>query len=255
MSTNPTTSLTVKFPETSSTSQDAEWCVVEQDGREQRVRFHDYAAIYDVPGLYEEIFHECLECASPEEVVGLLAEQIEAAGVDPSSLSALDVGAGNGLVGEQLSRLGIDHIVGVDIIPEAAMAAERDRPDVYADYAVCDLTALDQGKRARIASRPLNAMTTVAALGFDDIPPLAFASAYDLLEDGAWVAFNIKADFVADDDQSGFRHLIADMLENGALEERARREYVHRLSMTREPLMYVALVGVKKGSARAVLGA
>lgn len=250
MSSNPTTTApTVTFPATSSTTQDNEWCLVEVDGEQRRVRFHDYADIYAVPGLYEELFHAHLQCASPEVVVGLLAEQLEREGIDPETLSALDVGAGNGLVGEQLSRLGAQHIVGVDIIEEAAMAAERDRPDVYADYAVCDLTELDDGCRARLAAEPLNAMTTVAALGFDDIPPAAFAAAYDLLEDGAWVAFNIKADFLDGEDSTGFRRLIVDMLANGSLEERARREYVHRLSATREPLVYVAFVGVKRGPA------
>ena len=80
-------------------------------------------------------------CASPEEVVGLPAEQLAAADVDPATLTALDVGAGNGLVGEQIDRLGVPAIVGVDIIEEAAAAAARDRPTVYNDYVVCDLTA------------------------------------------------------------------------------------------------------------------
>ena len=42
-----------------------------------------------------------------------------------AQLRVLDVGAGNGMVGEELDRMGAKHIVGVDIIPEAAEAAQR----------------------------------------------------------------------------------------------------------------------------------
>ena len=35
---------------------------------------------------------------------------------------------------------GVGTVVGVDILDEAANATERDRPDVYDDYVVVDLT-------------------------------------------------------------------------------------------------------------------
>jgi SAM-dependent methyltransferase len=239
--------LTVRFPgdAEAAASQDTEWCEVTVDGEQRTIRFHDYHEIYNVPGLYEQIFHEHLRCASPQEVVGLLAEQLAAAGVDPGGLDALDVGAGNGLVGEQLDRLGVRSIVGVDIIEEAAAAAGRDRPSVYADYVVCDLTALDDDQRARLGEPAL--LTTVAALGFDDIPPEAFTTAYDAAAPGAWVAFNIKADFLDEAaDESGFRKLIRGMVRDGSLEVLATRRYVHRLNIAGEPLEYVAVVGRKR---------
>ena len=39
------------------------------------------------------------------------------------------------------------------------------------------------------------------------------------------------------------------MLDDGILEERTRRRYDHRLSMTGEALEYVALVGIKRSDA------
>jgi SAM-dependent methyltransferase len=236
--------LTVRFPsdDEAAASQDTEWCEVRVDGETHTIRFHDYHEIYDIPGLYERIFHDHLQCRSPEVVIGLLQEQLE----DPRSLAALDVGAGNGLVGEQLQRLGVRSIVGVDILPEAARAAERDRPDLYADYVVCDLTQLSEDERARVSAGPPNCLTLVAALGFDDIPPRAFAEAYNVVEDDAWIAFNVKADFLDREDESGFRGLIRRMVREDVFERVADRRYIHRLSIAGEPLEYVALVGRKR---------
>lgn len=248
MSTLSTPVLTVRFPDAADdTTQDREWCEVERGEVSQRIRFHDYHEIYTVPGLYEKIFYEHLECCSPVEVVAALAEHLEVAGVDPATLSGIDVGAGNGLVGVELKKLGTGALVGVDIIPEAEEAARRDRPEVYADYRTCDLTALSAEDRAAICALRPNLLTCVAALGFDDIPPAAFARAYELLEDDAWVAFNVKADFLENGDESGFRTMIAEMISKGCLEELGRRRYVHRLSMNGEPLEYVAVIGRKRG--------
>ena len=239
--------LTVRFPsdDEAAASQDTEWCEVMVGDEKRTIRFHDYHEIYEVPGLYERIFHDHLQCASPEEVMGLLAEQLVAANIDPATLSALDVGAGNGLVGEQLADLGVRSIVGVDIIEEAAAAAERDRESVYDDYVVCDLTALDDDQRTRLGEPAV--MTTVAALGFDDIPPEAFCAAYNAASADAWIAFNIKADFLDEAaDESGFRALIRSLVRDGELEVLATRRYVHRLSIAGEPLEYVAVVGRKR---------
>jgi SAM-dependent methyltransferase len=242
------TDITVHFPSDAdaAASQDTEWCEVVVDGEERTIRFHDYHDIYDIPGLYEQIFHHHLECRSPEVVVGLLQEQLEQAGDDPAALSVLDVGAGNGLIGERLQRLGVAAIVAVDIIPEAARAAERDRPGLYEDYVVGDLTQLDGEDRARICAVSPNCLTLVAALGFDDIPPRAFAEAYNIVGEGAWIAFNLKADFLDRVDETGFRGLIGRMVRDGVFETVADHRYVHRLSIAGEPLEYIALVGRKR---------
>jgi len=244
----PTTDPTVTFPPPAERGldQDEEWCRVRVDGRDRTIRFHDYHEIYEVPGLYEQIFHDHLECRSPAEVVGLLGERLSADGTDPAELSVLDVGAGNGIVGEELRALGVSALVGADILPEAAAAAARDRPGVYDDYLACDLTALTDDERRRLRAESPNCLTTVAALGFDDMPPEAFEAAYEMVADDGWIAFNIKADFLEAEDTSGFRRLIVEMIRSGALEVCDRREYRHRLSVHRDPLDYVAVVGRKR---------
>ena len=226
--------------------QDEEWCEVRLDGERRRIRLHDYAAIFDVPGLYERLFAELLDCSSPEIVCGLLRIELEKAGVDPATLTGLDFGAGNGMVGERLAELGIESLVGLDLLPEARDAAHRDRPGLYDDYLAVDITDLDRGERAGLESQDFNAMTCVAALGFGDIPPAAFAEAFNLVDSPGWIAFNLRERFVEDTDPAGFGTFIKRMFDEGVLEECARTTYTHRQSVAGEPLDYVALVATKR---------
>lgn len=241
--------LEVRIPDEAITArdQDEEWCEVHVGGEVRRIRFHDYAEVYSIPGLYEQIFYEKLECDSPRTVCGLLDQVLRDGDVPPEELAVIDVGAGNGMVGEELVELGADKVVGVDIIEEAAMAAERDRPGVYDDYKVIDLTDPPAEEHRELVEHGFNCLTTVAALGFGDIPPEAFATAYDLVEDDGWVAFNIKEDFVDDGDPSGFAKMIRGGLSDGALELEADRVYQHRLAVDGTPLNYVAMVARKRG--------
>lgn len=237
----------IRFPaRDSAVDQDEEWCEVGLNGSPRRLRFHDYAEVYSIPGLYEQLFYDELECRSPETVCGLLREELGRAGIEPTELTVFDVGAGNGMVGEELDRLGAGTLVGVDIIEEAAEAARRDRPTLYDDYYVVDLTEIPDGVRDELEAKRFNCLTSVAALGFGDIPPRAFAEAYNLVEDGGWVAFTIKEDFLGDEDKTGFSQLIEMMLDEGNLELRGQRRYRHRLSMARKPLHYVAMVARKQ---------
>jgi SAM-dependent methyltransferase len=239
--------VNVDLPDDEQLDQDEEWCEIDVEGGESRkIRFHDYAEIYKIPGLYEHLFYDRLECASPETVRSLLAEELEAEQVDPKRLTVLDLGAGNGMVAEQLKELGVSTLVGVDLLPEAEMAAERDRPGLYAKYHACDLTELTDEVRADLNGYGFNCLVTVAALGFGDIPPLAFAEAFNMVADGGWIAFNIKEDFVQDGDPSGFNLLIQRLLETGMVEKKAERVYRHRLSTAGEALNYVAIIGIKR---------
>ncbi|MEX1142498.1 MAG: methyltransferase domain-containing protein [Thermoleophilaceae bacterium] len=241
--------LEVRIPDEASGArdQDEEWCEVHVDGEVRRIRFHDYAEVYSIPGLYEQIFYEKLECDSPRTVCSLLDRALRDGDVSPGDLSVLDVGAGNGMVGEELAQLGADTIVGVDIIEEAAAAAERDRPGIYDDYKVMDLTDPPADDHRDLREHGFNCLTTVAALGFGDIPPEAFATAYDLVETDGWVAFNIKEDFVDEANPSGFSRMIRGGLDDGALELAADHTYQHRLAVDGDPIHYVAMVARKRG--------
>lgn len=124
----------------------------------------------------------------------------------------LDLGAGNGIVGEQLNKQGASRIIGVDIIPEARAAADLDRPGIDDAYYVMDFCNLTDDDRDELDSWACDCLVSVAALGFGDVPPRAFAEAFNMISTGGWVAFNIKETFLLRSDDSGFSQLIRELL-------------------------------------------
>lgn len=228
--------------------QDSEWCVARVNERWSEFRFHDYGDIYDVPGLYERLFYDVLECRSPSTVCGLLADGLAAEGEVPESLRGIDLGAGNGIMGEELRRLGVEHLSAVDIIDSAARASARDRPQVYDAYHVADMTAPPEDVRHELKEQEINLLTCVAALGFGDIPPDAFCNSYDLVADEGWVAFNIKDEFLRTEDRSGFRVMIDDAIADDVMTVCKQKRYRHRLATNGEPIDYMAIVARKNRS-------
>ena len=224
--------------------QDAEWCEIREGSGWERLRFHDYGEIYRRPGLYEFLFYDLLRCVSPQRVVGLLGEvRADLGAREP--LRAIDLGAGNGLVGRELQRVGAAGIVGIDILPEARAAALRDFPGLYDDYLVADMTAPAADADRRLRRLRPNALTCVAALGFGDIPPRAYYRAAGYVEIGGLLAFNIKEEFLDPRYTYGFSELMRRMVNERVVRLEATRRYRHRLSASGEPLYYTAMVATK----------
>lgn len=243
--------LTIAFPDPElSLSQDEEWCLLRRDRDKdwQKIRFHDYTRIYEVEGLYERLFRDALECRSPEKIADLLGEQVQKSERPIDSLRVLDLGAGNGMVGEALKKKGVRHLVGVDILQAARDAVMRDRPGVYSRFLVADMTDLAADTRAELQEERLNCLTCVAALGFGDIPVQVFIEAYNLIEPGGLVAFNIKEEFLSNGSGSEFCDLVRSMFDRGDMEVLASNRYIHRKATCGLPLHYVAFVGRKQRS-------
>jgi len=238
--------IKVKFPdEKTALDQDQEWFVVESEGRSKRLRIHDYDQVYRYPGLYETVVVDHLKCESPQVVCGMLRRELDDWLEDQEQVHVLDMGAGNGMVGEELKKhLDYETLVGVDIFPEARLAAHRDRPGVYDHYCVADLTTAEGMSKLKKLGTDFNLLITVAALGFGDIPVDAFINAFNLLENGSLVALNIKDRFLAQADETGYNEVFQSMCD-GSFEVLQSRKYRHRVSMSGDPLYYVALVGKK----------
>lgn len=76
----------------------------------------------------------------PIKVSARLADLQQEAGLAAQNTRVLDVGAGSGLVGVELHRLGYQHIVGLDVCPEILVAANRTK--AYEQLVVADAEAM-----------------------------------------------------------------------------------------------------------------
>jgi len=238
----------IQFPrsDVKSLAQDEAWFyLVEPDGSRNRIRFHDYDRIYSRPGLYEQVFYDRLKCNSPTKVTEILKTALDQSRENFAELRVLDLGAGNGLMGEAMKRFGVARLIGVDIIDEARTAMERDRPHVYDAYFVTDFCKLGDAEREEFQGWSLNCLTTVAALGFGDIPPLAFMEAFNLIQPDGWVALNIRNTFLESRDESGFSRMIRELIFSDYLHIYHLERYRHRLSIEGVPLYYFAIAGRK----------
>ena len=242
-----TTRYRVQFPpiESQELGQDEVFFYLVENDQKVKFRFHDYSEIYKRPGLYEQIFYDRLKCNSPAKVSEILQQAIRASDRLFTQMRVLDLGAGNGMMGEELKRVGVARMIGADIIPEAMEATYRDRPGVYDEYYVEDFTNLSDKNKEDHSDWGINCFTTVAALGFGDIPPKAFYQGLSFVQNGGFVAFNIKKTFLDHSDQTGFSRLIRELIFSEYLTLHHLELYRHRLSMDGQPLYYYAVVAEK----------
>ena len=213
------------------------------DGRTDRMRLHEYDRVYSVPGLYEEVVQRRLDCASPAKVAEAVVATAATNGDPASELRVFDLGAGNGVVAEELSRREVDTLVGLDNVAEARDAAERDRPGLYAEYLVGDLD--DHPRVAAVIDEyRLNCLVAVGALGLGHITAASFDTAWRRFPSGAWLGVTVPEDLVAAG-SSDFGDYLQTETTAGRLEVLERERYRHRLLMDGYEVFYVAIVGRK----------
>ena len=236
----------IEYPDGQCAQALDEECILIKNGEEaEKVRLHDYHRIYKVPGLYEEVICRRLKYSSPQVLCALLKKEIRREGAHDQALRVFDFGAGNGLSGQYLrKKIGCELLVGVDIIEEAFEAVQRDRPHIYDHYYVMDLGSKGQSEDDILNRFDFNALITVGALGFGDIPVHAFLRALGLLPCGAWVAFNIKDSLFLEEEASGYKEVL-DSLMGDSLAVLQTRRYRHRYSISGVPLFYYAVIARK----------
>jgi hypothetical protein len=211
------------------------------DGTTDRFRLHEYERVYAVPGLYEEVVQRRLQSASARVLAERLVACAADAGTPPAELAVFDLGAGNGVSGEELRARGVGRLVASDGIAEARDAALRDRPGLYAEYLVGDTDDLPQVGEL-IAEHGLNALVCAGALGLGHITADSFHRLWSRFPAGAWFSVSLHEDLAAPGGSD-----FGDYLEG--FEQRAdggeilvREPFRHRLTMAGEPITYVAIV-------------
>ena len=218
--------------------------VIYEDGTRDRMLLHEYDRVYRVQGLYEEVVQRRLECASPRVLADALIENAQESGVAPSELRVFDLGAGNGVVGEELAARGVGVLVGSDNIPEARDAADRDRPDLYQEYLVGDIADLPDAAKV-VQDLGLNALVAAGALGLGHISAATFARFWENFPSGAFFAVTVKESLTAPG-TSDFGDYLAELEADDRWGRVVLRErFRHRLTMAGESLHYLAIVARK----------
>jgi SAM-dependent methyltransferase len=188
-----------------------------------------------------------LKCDSPDVIASLLVDALSRGQAAVSDLVVLALGAGTGMVGEALARKGVRSVVGIDIIPEAAEATQRDRPGTYSRYYVEDLCNLSPRSRQELQAMEINGLVCVSALGLHHVPAAVFAQAYNLVAENGWVAFNVNENTMADRNPESFTMLVQRMIEEGNLEIKITHPYRHRIAVDGSPINYIAMIARKHG--------
>lgn len=223
-------------------AQHEEFFFLKNNQKREKIRFHEYSKIYNKPFLYEQLFYERLKCNSPKKVISNLKVALKNCNENFNELRVIDLGAGNGIVGDELKKKSVSRLIGVDILTDAKKAMERDRPDIYDAYYIMDLASDYTKNEAKLKQWNPNALISVAALGFNDIPPKAFLNALKSISIKGWVAFNIKETFLTNSDRSGFSELIKELLKQQYLSIYHLERYKHRLSIEGKPLFYYSII-------------
>lgn len=223
-----------------------EWVEFGPPEARRRIGFHDYAAIYGAPGLYERLFYETLGMQSTAEVVRLYAEVLAAQGLDPGEQRVVDFGAGNGLGGDALRALGVGELVGVDLEPMARTAAERDRPGVYDDYLVGDLGAWSDEDLGQLGRRDPTAVLALSAVGIGHVPTKTLERALSILGPGGIYGFAVTPTLLPDSQDpagraSGYPEFLRSLRES--TEQLREASYVHRSRPDGSDDLAVAFVG------------
>lgn len=218
-----------------------------QNGNEGKLRLHDYAQIYRIPHLYEYLM-EKLQAKSHIVLSSLLIDKVTQAGGDVKDLIVLEVGAGSGMLGQALADLGVKSITGIDILPEAAQAAKRECLGVYENYYVEDLTNLSEKALDTLSSRGFNCMVCASALSSNHIPPLALATAFNLIAPNGSIAFNVQKEGWEEKGEASFVARNPWVAETDIFEIAQKHDYQHRFHMDGRPLYYKATIGTKRAN-------
>jgi trans-aconitate methyltransferase len=235
------TGLRIELDEEPGRSQDEEsFVLTHDDGTSERIVLHDYSRVYAVPGLYEEVVQHRLGCASPQVLAGTLADAVAAAQAPMAGLRVLDVGAGNGVVGEELHARGAQVIAGTDGVVAARDAARRDRPELYEVYAIAGVDAVTPEQL--VADHGLNALTTAGAIGLGHIEVSDVARWWAAFPPGSWFAATCPPDVV---DPAG-EDLLGALATADPTTQVVRQEtFAHRRRMSGATITYSVVVARK----------
>lgn len=210
------------------------WC--DDTGRQVETGLHDYAALYQVPGLYEATYFRWLGGRAPQLLAEALAQVVSPR--ERPDRQVLDVGAGTGVVGEQLAAVGFLRMAGTDLEPASERAIRRDRAQHYQHLRTMDLTSPTDDDQAWLRTLSPQIITVVGAIGFGHLPVDALAALTGVLPPGGLLALTVALGFEQHPELAEHSALLL----GPAYRRLARLEGLHRQTADGARLEIAALV-------------
>ena len=235
----------LKFEQPGTSRQSDEFFTATIEGKERRFNIHDYDTLYAVPWLYDIALYHGLECRTPTEMANAIDGVWADEKVDRQALRVLELGAGSGAFGQELRRIGVGRLEALDISNLAAQAGGRDRPNLYDDYHVDDLTQLKDEVHAALCLAKFNVVAMASATGWGNHIPLdGFEQAFKLLQPSGWFIFHVKPND-PDPECIELCNWIERKFKDGELRQRYRASHFHRRSSNGQDIFYDVVIGTK----------
>jgi SAM-dependent methyltransferase len=221
-----------------------EYFFLTENGKESRIKLHDYAKIYSMPGLYEQLAVEILGYKSHKFMAAFLSEELKKYKIPFDSISVLELGSGSGLFGREIYKKGIKYLIGTDIVPEAAEAANHGDNKIYQHYFIEDFTKIKSSTKEFITNKKLNVFVCCSALSDGHIPINAFINGINLIDINGWVVFNISK-LSYENKENEIMTFFNEAVEKQQLKPIAIKSHAHRKFCNGDDLEYMTLL-VKK---------
>ena len=169
------------------------WVYSSSSNQELEERYNQWASEYD------KDLDTDFGWVSPQITAEVLSRFV------PSDAKVLDAGAGTGLVGEMLGRLGFSNLYAMDL--SLGMLEEARRKGVYRDFRQMAL-----GEELGYDTDFFDAVVSVGVFTEGHAPPQGFDELIRITREGGFVVFSLRVDLY---EEGGFKEYQSALEESG----------------------------------------